>query len=112
MLNVQCDVCKKTSEVPEEFAGRRVKCGSCGFKFRLAPLAKPENTTTFHPVFDKEEPKKKAGCLPIVLLVVGMYFVINGFAAASMGFPPEAMGLSIILAIVFGLGAAATWGKK
>ena len=109
MIRVQCEVCKKESDLPDDYAGRKVQCGSCGFKFRLAPLA---NTTTFHPVFEKEVPKKKTGCLPVVLLVIGAYFVVNSFSAAAMGFPPETAGISIILAIVFGIAAAATWGKR
>lgn len=110
MIRVQCEVCKKESDLPDDFAGRKVQCGSCGFKFRLAPLA--TNTTTFHPVFEKETPKKKTGCLPIVLLVIGLYFVLNGLSAAAMGFPPEAMAISVMLAIGFGIAAAAMWGKK
>ncbi|WP_406699170.1 DUF4177 domain-containing protein [Singulisphaera sp. Ch08] len=42
MLSVTCPNCSKAGQIPEHFAGRRIKCGECGSRFEVTPFDPPD----------------------------------------------------------------------
>lgn len=93
-VSMKCPQCEKAFNVPDELAGKKAKCGSCGTVFRVAtislkkePSGRLETTTDPRDFASAEsQPAGIAGWLiiPAVVLVLSPIMTIVQFFAAFL----------------------------
>jgi hypothetical protein len=54
MLSVTCGLCRKSGQVPEAFAGKRIKCVACGHRFLADSAPTPEVETSVETAIPEE----------------------------------------------------------